>query len=299
MQLHRLLLAFFLFCPALAQAADPAALDPAARKAWFMTQLAGLLPSGLADPREVGQRLALDLSGTALQRVAPGADCRNPYDARSRLQLALTPTPAWYAALPGGMQGETIPGFMINPPSVIGAPAIAYRRDDIQHCSGRDKPMAWRESELSFQNLPAFACVDADDIRAAFPRAAFTMATDGVSLWSAAQEGAGGEATRVTFSFRAGMRCALGARLQSSPLLGARFARAGNAFRRCRVASDRAFCAGRPGFGWGDGEVIDQMDDAATAACGTIASLYDRNLAEGPETAPVERISRATPCEGL
>ena len=304
MPLRRLLLAGFCLVSLGARAEDPATEDPAtlapaARKAWFLTQLAGLLRDGLDDPQAVGQRLALDLSGTPVQRVAPGQDCRNPYDARSQWQLALTPASAWYVAMPGGMQGRTIPGFTINPPSVIGAPAVAYRRDDIAHCSGRDKPMAWRESELSFGHLPAFACVTADDIRARLPGAGFTLATDGVSLWTATAEGADGSATRLSFTYRAGIPCAVAARMQTSPLLGARFARACNAFRRCRIASDRAFCAGRPAFGWGDGEVIDQMDDAATAACGTIASLYAHNLPEGPETAPLERMSRATPCDGL
>jgi hypothetical protein len=291
---------FVLYSACVAAAAPSDNADPAAIRAEFLLRLRYLAEAGqLFDSAAVARSLGMDAHESNRTDPLP-----LPCEDGSRATLDVTtlevPNPSWYHALPSGAGHIAIPAFTINPATVSGDPTFKYELRHSHLCPQYLHLSSSTTASVSFDGLPAYSCITPTDIAAQIPSARTVFATDGVFMVNVEGKVDDDAGTELTFSFRAGARCALGATVSQDEERGLRFLRAAYQFAICQETSDHDFCATHQdtGAAW-TAPITSQMAHETILRCGLLDSLYGKEPRSG--LAPVGDyhdvlMKRRTPC---
>jgi hypothetical protein len=190
-----------------------------------------------------------------------------------------------------------VPAFTINPATVTGDPELSYEIIHYAYCAEWPRLQDGRKATLTFNGLPAFNCLKPSQIRAAIPEVKLIVATDGVYLVEYRGRLDDTSGTTLTFNFRAGVACALSARVSQDREDGLRYRRAQLKFETCRVAADREFCSAHPDFAGSDNEMLAEMNRQAVAKCGNVNTIYLKEPATGARPPPLPKRPRRSPCD--
>jgi hypothetical protein len=280
--------------------APPDGMDSAAVRAEFLVRLRHLTEAGqLSDPAAVAQALRINAQTSTRTNTLP-----IPCEDGSRATLDVTtlevPKSFWYHALPSGAGHIDIPAFTINPATVSGDPKFEYKLTHSHLCPQYLHLYSSTSAAIYFDGLPAYSCITPAHITAQIAASRMVLATDGVFMVRLAGKVDDDSATELTFSFRAGARCALGAGITQDEEGGLRFLRAAYKFATCQEVSDRDFCATHPEAGttW-SAPLMRQMAHETILRCGTLDSLYRKEPKSGLAPAGDYREmlwKRRTPC---
>jgi hypothetical protein len=292
--------------PATSSAAPPLptkqseSLEPSAVRSALLERLRHLAEEGnLFDPQAAAQTLRIKLQTSRREGYPnPPMDCGDGTK-RSSLVTTVTATgPSWFHALPSGAGHIAIPAYAINPSGVSGDPTLEYQIYHSIYCRDWPRLQDATEANLSFNGLPAYTCLTPANIKDEIPEAQFVQATDGVFLVTFQGRLRDDSGTALTFWFRAGADCALGASLQQSQEDGLRYRRAVYKYELCRGPVEHAFCSEHGSFGWADSALLKKMVVQVYERCGTVNSFYVREPATGDLPPRLTRDPRRLPCEG-
>jgi hypothetical protein len=269
--------------------------------AWLLRQLKALADDeAFLSLDKVGTALSFTLDGTSHEIVPQPPNCSNPHSDKSRIVTDYLIKNSWYRLTSEGLPHMKFPGAFINPPGEVGDPQIAYHIMKTASCSGKFDVANRSSAEISFSGLPAFACLSPSDLKNQL-HAEYQMGTDGVSV-STYQAVANDQfGTRITFFFRMGAVCALSAQIEQDSEFSYRYLRAAAKFKDCTKHVDHDFCATHPPFSWGEGDKIDEMNEAAAKVCGGLDSFYEKEPPSGdapPAQPPYWSVPHRTPCDG-
>lgn len=289
--------------PTLLGAAD-APVDPVSEQATarstFLFRVRELAIRGnLFEPDSVARILDMKLQAATEMR-AP----RNCGDGTMTKMEVTTVAPSelpWFRELPSGAGHIDIPSFTINPATTSGDPTIAYHVYHVVECADWPRMRDRKEARVSFNGLPAFACLTPSDIAKEIPEIRPVPATDGVFIMQLDGRIDDDAAVTLSFSFRAGAECALAAGINQDQEGGHRYRRALAKYEACRDPSDRDFCSKHPNVTWGDRELRREMVMQAYERCGTVNTFYLKEPRTGePLPASLSKQTRKrTPCDGL
>jgi hypothetical protein len=247
----------------------------------------------LFEPKTVAHILGVKLESSVAEREVP-LSCT----AHFRTTTLTAPSTSWFHSLSSGVGHVPVPAFTINPATVTGDPELSYEIIHYVYCGEWSRLQDGRRATLTFNGLPAFNCLKPSQIRAAIPGVKLRVATDGVYLVEYRGRLDDTSGTTLTFNFRAGVACALSARVSQDQEAGLRYRRAQFKFETCRVAADRAFCSAHPDFAWGDTAMLAEMNGNAVAKCGNVNAIYLKEPANGARPPPLPQRIRRSPCDG-
>jgi hypothetical protein len=259
----------------------------------FLQRLRRVADSGnLFEQKSVASMLNLKFEASTIDRN-PAISCPAPF----RATTVTVRGASWFHPLSTGSGHLDVPAFTINPANVTGDPQFTYQILHYSFCSEWPRLHDGMEATVTFNGLPAFNCLTPSNIRSTIPEGEFVMATDGVSLIQYKGRIDDDSATTLTFNFRAGVQCALAADITQDQEKGLRYRRAQYKYETCRQVTDREFCAIHPDVGWGDTQMLGDMERAAIKRCGSINSIYVAEPANqiAPPLLP-HRIKRS-PCD--
>jgi hypothetical protein len=246
----------------------------------------------LFEPKTVANILDVKLESSVAEREVP-LSCA----AHFRTTTLTAPSTSWFHSLPSGVGHVPVPAFTINPATVTGDPELSYEIIHYVYCGEWPRLQDGRKATLTFDGLPAFNCLKPSQIRAAIPEVKLIVATDGVYLVEYRGRLDNASGTTLTFNFRAGVACALSARVSQDQEDGLRYRRAQFKFETCRVAADREFCSAHPDFAWRDSAMVAEMNGHAVAKCGSINTIYLREPATGARPPPLPERRHRSPCD--
>jgi hypothetical protein len=236
----------------------------------FLQRLRSLADSGnLFEQKTVAPILNLKLEASTVER-----DVALSCPVHFRTTNVTATAASWFHPLSSGSGHLQVPAFTINPANVTGDPEFTYQIIHYSFCSEWPRLHDGMEATVTFNGLPAFSCLTQANIRSAIPEAEFVMATDGVSLVQYKAQLNDDSATTLTFTFRAGVQCALAAHITQDQEKGLRYRRAQYKYVTCREVTDREYCSIHPNVGWGDTQMLGDMERAAIKRCGSINSIY-------------------------
>ncbi|HEY2404092.1 MAG TPA: hypothetical protein VGI23_27310 [Steroidobacteraceae bacterium] len=271
--------------------------DASSVQAVFLGRLRDLALAGqLFDTQVTAATLGFSFEESAREVPLPFPDCRDGTKATTQVTTVSVSDNSWFHTLPSGAGHISIPAFMINLAAVSGDPTFDYRIFHSLQCTESRRLRDKTEAVLSFGGLPAFTCLTPANIQAALPKAVLVQATDGVFMVELQGRQGDDSGTMLTFHFRAGASCALGAEVKQDQETGLRYRRALYRYSKCREPSDRDFCSTHPNIGWSNSEAIDQMNLQADERCGTVDSLYRQEPSSGMPPPPIERRVGSGPC---
>lgn len=280
-------------------AASEAASDAAAVRSTFLSRLRELAAQGnLFEPDSAARILEMKLHASTAPGRPPVA-CGDGTIKSSEVTTVVRSEPTWFRALPSGAGHIDVPAFMINPATRTGDPTFAYRVYHSVNCADWPRLRDRKEARISFNGLPAFACLTPASIAKEIPEARHIIATDGVSIMRWEGRVDDDAAVALEFVFRAGAACALGADITQDQQQGLRYLRAQDKYETCRAPSDREFCLKHPNVTWSDRELLRQMVMQAYERCGTVNSFYVKEPANAEPAPPLPTRERNSPCDGL
>jgi hypothetical protein len=260
----------------------------------FLQRLRSVADSGnLFEQKTVAPILNLKLEASAVER-----DVALSCPVHFRTTNVTATAASWFHPLSSGSGHLQVPAFTINPATVTGEPELTYQIIRYVYCGEWPRLHDGMEANLTFNGLPAFSCLTPANIRSAIPEAEFVMATDGVSLVQYKARLDDDSATTLTFTFRAGVQCALAADITQDQEKGLRYRRAQYKYVTCREVSDGEYCSIHPNVGWGDTQMLGDMERAAIKRCGSINSIYLAEPATGVPPPLLPQRIRRLPCDG-
>jgi hypothetical protein len=277
-----------------------AAMSPKTEQAVARSVLLGRLREAaewgnLFDPQSLGKLLEMDLHAGMKPAYGSPRDCGDGSISTAAVTTG-SPTDTWFHTLQGGSGHLSVPAFTINPATTTGDPVVEYKMYHSVHCRDWQRLQDATEAEISFGNLPAYACVTVADIRTAIPHAQFIPATDGVYLVSLQGRLNDDSGTKLTFNFRWGVDCALGASIRQDQEDGLRNRRAQYKFAACRGPVERQFCLSHGDFGWEDREALKAMATLVYEKCGTTTTFYLKEPLTGQAPTELPSRIRQGPC---
>lgn len=268
--------------------ADTADASPV--QAVFLGRLQDLALAGqLFDTRATAATLGMRFNEATQEVLLPFPDCRDGTKATAQVTTVSVSDTSWFHTLPSGAGHISVPAFTINPATVSGDPTFDYRIFHSLQCTESRRLRDKTDAVLSFAGLPAFTCLTPANIRIVLPKASLVQATDGVFMVELQGRQGDDSGTMLTFYFRAGASCALGADVRQDQEAGLRYRRALYRYSKCREPSDRDFCSTHPNIGWSNREAIDEMNLQADKRCGTVDSLYLQEPNSRISPPPIER----------
>ena len=281
---------------AMTPASDTTA-DQAAVRSIFLNRLHQLATNGdLLDPNSVAHILGMKFNEPRISKGKP-RDCGDSTSSWID-KIEIEPVQAtWFKALPTGAGHIEVPAFTINPATTSGDPEFKYEIYHGVQCADWPRMRDNKEARVSFSGLPAFSCITGADIKKAIPEIRNSPASDGVFIMELDGRIDDDAATDLLFIFRAGVSCALGARLSQDPEKGHRYLRALAKYEACRDPSDREFCAKHPNIRRGDRELRKEMVMQAYRRCGLVNDFYLKEPRSG-EPPPRRPDRRRSPCDG-
>jgi hypothetical protein len=264
--------------------------DASSVQAEFLGRLQELALSGqLFDIKATAATLSLSFQESTQEVLLPFPDCRDGTKATAHVTTVSASDSSWFHTLPSGAGHISVPAFTINPATVSGDPTFEYKLFHSLRCTESRRLRDHTDAVLSFAGLPAFTCLTPANIRTALPKADLVQATDGVFMVELQGRQGDDSGTRLTFVFRAGANCALGAEVRQDQESGLRYHRALYRYSKCREPSDREFCSTHPNIGWSDTDAIAEMNLQADKRCGTVDSLYRQEPNSGISPPPIDR----------
>jgi hypothetical protein len=271
-------------------------------KAVFLRRIKNVADSGkLFDPHATASILDLHFNATAYDNVKRPVDCSDPLTQALKsagTKLAATDS-SWYRPLPTGEGHVFLPRVFINPEMTTGDAKLSYSVGETIWCPNSSSIQKRTSAQLSFGDLPSFACILPSDIKAVIPQAEFVRATDGVSLVTYDGHLDSRSSTTVRFEYRLGVRCALGVNIMQDTEGGLRVLWAKAAFSRCEQKVRQTFCASHAHLTWRDSDYMSDMDAHVRQVCGTANTFYLREGLHREKPAPVTLLVHATingPC---
>ena len=276
---------------------DTTAADQAAVRSIALNRLRQLAVHGdLLDSNSVAHLLGMKFNEPRTVKGKP-RDCGDGTTAWiDRIEIEPVPE-TWFKELPTGAGHIQVPAFMINPATTSGDPQFKYEIYHGVQCADWPRMRDKKEARVSFSGLPAFSCITGADIKKAIPEIRNSPASDGVFIMELDGRIDDDAATDLMFMFRAGVSCALGARLSQDPEKGHRYLRALAKYEACRDPSDREFCAKHPNIRRGDRELRKEMVMQAYRRCGLVNDFYLKEPRSG-EPPPSRPDRRRSPCDG-
>lgn len=268
----------------------------------FLQRIKNIADSGkLFDPRATGAILDLHFNAEVRDNIKRPIDCSDPLRKELKaLSTQLTATEAsWYHPLPTGEGHVLLPRAFINPEMTTGDAKLYYSIGETIGCPNSTIIQKRMDAQLSFGDLPSFACILPSDIKAAIPKAEFVQATDGVSLVMYDGHLDNRSGTTVRFEYRLGVRCALGVNIVQDTREGLRALWARAAFSRCKQKVRQTFCASHAHLTWRDNDFMNDMDAHVRQVCGTENTFYLREGAHRERPEPLTLLVHATangPC---
>jgi hypothetical protein len=259
----------------------------------FLQRLRRVADSGnLFEQKSVAPMLNLKFEATTIDR-----DSAVSCPAHFRTTTVAVKGDSWFHSLSTGSGHLDVPAFTINPANVTGDPEFTYQIIHYSFCSEWPRLHDGMEATVVFNGLPAFSCLTPANIRSAIPEAEFVMATDGVSLVQYKARLDDDSATTLTFTFRAGVQCALAVDIAQDQEKGLRYRRAQYKYETCREVTDREYCAIHSDVGWGDTQMLGDMERAAIKKCGLINSIYLAESATGVAPPLLPQRFKRSPCD--
>jgi len=281
-------------------AADTTAADQAAVRSMFLNRLHQLASDGdLLDAGSVAHILEMKFNEPRIGKGKP-RDCGDGTSSWiDKIEMEPAQT-TWFRELHTGAGHIKVPAFAINPATTSGDPQLKYEIYHSVQCADWSRMRDKQQAHMSFSGLPAFSCITGTQITEAIPEIRSYSASDGVFIMELNGRVNDDAATNLTFFFRAGAACALGAELNQDPEKGHRYLRALDKYEACRIPVDREFCAKHPNIGWGDRELREEMVMQAYRRCGLINDFYlkEPRSGESPPSRPEPR-RRRSPCGDL
>jgi hypothetical protein len=265
-----------------------------ADSAEFLQRLQRMADQGnLFEPRDARRILGFRL--TASVKETHPTDCSKSYGIRDSHNTTLEQSEgSWYRPLPSGAGHIDIPAAFINPASTTGDARLEYRISHAVYCTDDVGMQDYMNAQMTFENLPSYACITSADILKVIPKAQLHMATDGVFLVDYQGRVDDEAGMSLQFVYRMGATCALDATLRQDKKKGLRFQRASATYEACSVGAKKNYCATHPHPTWGNGEALGDMRTYANKICGTENALYLREPANGrsPPPAPAAGANR-------
>jgi hypothetical protein len=215
------------------------------------------------------------------------------FDAASGLQ----PTPF-------GRSSITRPGFGIinsEPAEISGETKIRYYVSENHDCSGYVQSSNDIEADLEISPLSTYDCISAGELLEWFPDARQGDATDGALVYYYESARTKQNGTELSFTSFVATPCLLSLRLSQRPRDTLRYQAAQQKQEACMLPHEERFCRSHPPFGWGAGDIQDEMASYAVRQCGTL----DKFLTDTPKNArptnhdePFEAYDpdKSTPC---
>jgi hypothetical protein len=261
----------------------------------FLLRLQRMADQGdLFDPSDARRILGLRL--TASVKETHPTDCSKSYGIRNSHNTTLEQAESgWYRPLSSGAGHMDIPAAFINPASTTGDAKLEYGISHVVYCTDAVGMQDYTNAQMTFGNLPSYACIAPADIRKAIPKAEVHMATDGVYVVNYQGRVDDEAGTSLQFVYRMGATCAIGATLRQDKEKGLRFQRASATYGACSVDAKKNYCATHPHPTWGNGDALDDMRAYANKVCGTVNALYLREPANGRSLSPGARVGANRP----
>lgn len=182
-------------------------------------------------------------------------------------------TDSWYRETPEGVPDMKIPPAFINPGATAGQPQVHY--DAYQAAQCRSPSYIHLEYRLSFSNLSGFSCLTPGRLENLIG-AKYSMATDGVSLWTYSPPATFAYGISLEFTFRAGAPCAVRASIDLNSRSGLREMRAFLKWRTCFDNARRDFCKAH---NWKATEA--ELQQHGNEACEDREAYIEREPVEG------------------
>jgi hypothetical protein len=265
--------------------------DPAERAVWlihFITALAD--HGGVHNQAELTSIFPTGVKivprGHVQTMFACQATGQQSLDSRDGFRLDDT----WFRSMPGGLAHMSFPAFTINPPGETGAPALTF---DTERAPCPDWPIYKDSNILSFENLPAFACITGTALVAAAPSTQQHVVTDGGIAFGYEGKIEPETSTAVEFSGRFGGPCLISATVVRMGGQGYRMMRARHKWNNCLRRSGEAFCKAHPDFQFlyppdpQTRSLMDAKQQHVLEECGGFEDYYRKEPALGPTPPPV------------
>jgi len=275
------------------QAWSPPPDDPQLRAVWMVHYLTELADHGGVDGRDdlagaLHSAVTLPAAGPASStfpecKTATGQVVPNTHD-----RFAVEGT--WFKSMPGGVERMSYPGYFINGPGTTGAPLLTYDRETTA-CTGL---RGYNKVTLTFDNLPAFACITGDKLVAANNGIKQGVATDGFIVFSYAGKVDQETFTSIGFSGRFGGPCVISAEVTRHLQSGYRERRAEWKLRQCEDAAAIKFCRATPPpprDTWPVSQALlewnSRLFEAERRSCKPLDDYLAAEPENGPEVGPV------------
>ncbi len=185
---------------------------------------------------------------------------------------------------PFGRSSLTVPGFgFLNskPTEVSGETKIRYYVSENHDCSGYVQSSNDIEADLEIGPLSTYDCISARELLGWFPRIRQIDATDGALVYYYESARTRRNGVALSLSSFVATPCLLDVRLSQRSRDTSRYQAAKQKQEACMLPHEERFCRSHPPFGWGAGDIEDEMASFAVRQCGTL----DKFLTSTPKNA--------------
>lgn len=258
--------------------------EPARRPGRQLVQtLITLADSGrLTDPAYVSQLLGMAFTAHVSTQEPFAHNCAPGY--RMRPSVITSHDPIRLDPTPFGKPSITRPGFgVINsePAEISGPTQVHYFLSENHDCSGYVQSNNELTAQLDIGPLSTYDCIAPGEIEYWFPKIVRGYATDGAEIYYYESEASHRTGSTLIFRGFAMTECLLSVSLAQSPSDSLHYQAAKQKQAECMLPHEAAFCRSHAPFGWGDGDIQDEMAAYAVRQCGAL----DKFLALTPANA--------------
>ncbi|MBB6252436.1 hypothetical protein [Nitrospirillum iridis] len=198
----------------------------------------------------------------------------------------LVKSAGWYRSTPEG-RVQLLGGGLMNPAVMkFDRPHVSYWFHDYSKCINNNTyeitPSSYREADVAFGEVNAFACIKPELLRKLFPSIGYSFGSDSYGEWR--YVGKWDDHAQTTITFDGGPNCVINVTVKQTELSGKRFERALARFLNCRKQVRAAFCQGRQSFSEDD-PLYRELQTLVATRCQPIESYHEAEPWSG-ETPP-------------
>lgn len=257
----------------------------------------------LTDSSFVGNTLRMAFTGQ-LSTMEPFArTCAPGYTKQATTVRSYTPA-SDLGPTSFGRPSIVRPGFgLINsqPAEISGPTKIIYYVSENHDCSGYVQSGNDIDANLDIGPLSTYDCISPVKLLGWFPKIVRGYATDGAEVYYYQSHNTDSNGSTLSFNSFFGTQCILGIRLTQRSSDSTHYRAAKQRQEACMLPHEEQFCRIHSPFGWGDGDVQDEMAAFAVKQCGALDKfLASTRMSATPinQSTPPEEgdPNKSTPC---